>query len=285
MVIKRSPGGESAGGGQSTLKSTSAVPAWSLTAFGDRPACNMSKLSAGVNSDLGNSSFWLEIRDAEHEDQCSWKCKRVWSYQLTSELRNVYFFKTCLQWSCLKAVSVPTFVSNRRPAGLHRDERSCLKKFVLFGKVAVLQRWTRRSPSTTRWPNETSAHFFSSGAGDCAADLLDRKRVKKSGAIRQAHGQILKQAHKGRLLFNVRHYATTMIIFSIILKENGLCASESSKDLLSSSIQTVKRRPVIPSTNHVRQSLFLPVFSFSESCVSLHILVRWKCRSTTLYWR
>ena len=32
----------------------------------------------------------------------------------------------CLQWSCLKAVSVPTFVSNiGRPAGLHRNERSC----------------------------------------------------------------------------------------------------------------------------------------------------------------
>ena len=34
-------------------------------------------------------------------------------------------FLICLQWSCLQAVSVPTFVSNRRPAGLHRDEWSC----------------------------------------------------------------------------------------------------------------------------------------------------------------
>ena len=33
MVIQRSPGGEHAGGGRSTWKSTSAVPAWSLTAF------------------------------------------------------------------------------------------------------------------------------------------------------------------------------------------------------------------------------------------------------------
>ena len=33
MVIKRSPGGESAGGGRSTLKSTRVVPAWTLTAF------------------------------------------------------------------------------------------------------------------------------------------------------------------------------------------------------------------------------------------------------------
>ena len=47
--------------GRSTLKSTCADPALSLTAFGDRPASGMSKLSASVNSDLGNGSFWLEI--------------------------------------------------------------------------------------------------------------------------------------------------------------------------------------------------------------------------------
>ena len=82
MVIKRSPGGQAAGGGRSTSKSTCEVPAWTLTAFGDWPASSMSKFSASVNSDL-----W------------------VWSYQLTSDL------STCvLQWSCLKAVSVSTFV-------------------------------------------------------------------------------------------------------------------------------------------------------------------------------
>ena len=36
-------------------------------------------------------------------------------------------FLICLQWSCLKAVSVLTSVSNRRPAGLHRDGRSCFE--------------------------------------------------------------------------------------------------------------------------------------------------------------
>ena len=38
---------------------------------------------------------------------------RVWSHQLTSDLRDVYSFGLCLQWSCLnclKTVSVPTFV-------------------------------------------------------------------------------------------------------------------------------------------------------------------------------
>ena len=63
-----------------------------VTAFGDRPASSMSKFSASVKSDLGNGSFWLKIRDAEHADRCSWKCTRVWSYQLTSDLRGVYFF-------------------------------------------------------------------------------------------------------------------------------------------------------------------------------------------------
>ena len=82
MVIKRSPGRQAAGGGRSTSKSTCEVPAWTLTAFGDWPAYSMSKFSASVNSDL-----W------------------VWSYQLTSDLST-----RVLQWSCLKAVSVSTFV-------------------------------------------------------------------------------------------------------------------------------------------------------------------------------
>ena len=44
---------------------------WSLggeSAFGDRPASCMSKFSAAVNSDLGNGSFWVQIRDAKHVD-------------------------------------------------------------------------------------------------------------------------------------------------------------------------------------------------------------------------
>ena len=74
--LSRSHGGESAGDGRSTLKSTCADPAWSLTAwFGDRPATGMSKLSASVNSDLGNCSFRLEIPHAEHVDRCCWNMR------------------------------------------------------------------------------------------------------------------------------------------------------------------------------------------------------------------
>ena len=49
MVIKRCRGG--VGGGRSTSKSTCEVPAWTLTAFGDRSGSSMSKIEAGLNSD------------------------------------------------------------------------------------------------------------------------------------------------------------------------------------------------------------------------------------------
>ena len=72
MVIKRSRGGESAGGRRSTSKSTCVVPAGTLTALGDRPESSVSILnfSLRVNSDLRNGSLWVEIRDAEHVDRC-----------------------------------------------------------------------------------------------------------------------------------------------------------------------------------------------------------------------
>ena len=86
---------------------------WSLggeSAFGDRPASSMSKFCAAVNSDLGNGSFGVEIRDAKHVDRCSSISTRVWSHQLTSDLKRCLPFWKCLQWLCLKKVSVPSFV-------------------------------------------------------------------------------------------------------------------------------------------------------------------------------
>ena len=102
-------GGESAGDGRSSSKSTCQVPAWSLTAFGDRPASGMSKFSASVNSDLGNGSFWLEIPHAEHVDRCSWDMRefdRI-NWPLTSEM---FTFLNMLAMVVSEAVSVPTFV-------------------------------------------------------------------------------------------------------------------------------------------------------------------------------
>ena len=81
MVIKCSCGGESA--------------------FGDRPAFSISKFIAAVNSDVGNGYFWFEIRDVKHADQCSSISTRVWSHQMTSDLKICLHFWKCLQWSCL----------------------------------------------------------------------------------------------------------------------------------------------------------------------------------------
>ena len=69
------------------------------SAFGNRSASSLSKCSAGMNSDFGNGSFWVEICDTEHVDRCSWRSTQVWSHQLTSDLKTVYFF---WKWPCLK---------------------------------------------------------------------------------------------------------------------------------------------------------------------------------------
>ena len=76
MVIKRCPGGESAGGGWSTSKSTCVVPAWTLTSE--------------------NASFGV--------------CASRWSHQLTSDTKRCLLFRKCYQRLCLKAVSMPAFV-------------------------------------------------------------------------------------------------------------------------------------------------------------------------------
>ena len=51
------------------LFSFAMVIKWSLGGeftFGDQPASRRPKLSAAVNSDVGNGSFGVEIRDAKH---------------------------------------------------------------------------------------------------------------------------------------------------------------------------------------------------------------------------
>ena len=69
MVIKRSPGGESAGGGRAVnfeihLCSSGMISEciWRSISF------QYIRIEAGVNSDLGNGSFWVKIRDAKHVD-------------------------------------------------------------------------------------------------------------------------------------------------------------------------------------------------------------------------
>ena len=88
MVIKKSPGGRICR--WRAVNFEIHLCSSGVTAFGDRPASSLSKFSASVKTDLGNGSFWFEIGDAEHVYRCSWKCRRVWSYQLTFDLRAVY---------------------------------------------------------------------------------------------------------------------------------------------------------------------------------------------------
>ena len=158
MVIKRSPGGESAGGGRSTSKSTCAVPEWSLTVFGDRPASSMSNFSASVNSDLGNGSFWVKVGDAEHVDRCSWKCTRVWSYQLTSDLRDVYFIGyacnghvwkqfRCLRLSLIGGLRGSTATSAL--VGCHDGHFKALSRCRLVGSCVRPGENSLRMPMTT----------------------------------------------------------------------------------------------------------------------------------------
>ena len=69
MMIKRPRGGESAGGGRSTSKSTCVVPAWNSDCIWRSISIQYVQIEPGVNSDLGNGSFWVEIRDAKDVDQ------------------------------------------------------------------------------------------------------------------------------------------------------------------------------------------------------------------------
>ena len=81
MAIKKSPGGESAGGGRLTSKSTCScvVPVREL---------------------WPRRMLLLGFVQAASR----------WSHQLTSDPRRCLLFWKCLQWLWLKAVSVPTFV-------------------------------------------------------------------------------------------------------------------------------------------------------------------------------
>ena len=81
------------------------------SAFGDRPASSMFKFSATMNSDLGSGFFWVKIREAMHVDQCNRRSTPglIASTVLLPEEMFTYFGNAC-KWSCLKAVSVPSFV-------------------------------------------------------------------------------------------------------------------------------------------------------------------------------
>ena len=87
------------------------------------------QIEPGVNSDLGNGSFWVEIRDAKHVDLltsgCTCRLTQVKIYTgliASTDLWPQEMF-TFLEMLALveSESSFGAYVCHRRPVGLHRD--------------------------------------------------------------------------------------------------------------------------------------------------------------------
>ena len=105
----------------------------------------MSKCTASMNSDLGNGSFWVEIRDTKRVDRCRWISTRVWSHDLTSDLKKIYFFGKACKWSYLKAVLVPAWGGGGgrgcgAPCTLRASCRRCFVVAIACAGTCALQR-------------------------------------------------------------------------------------------------------------------------------------------------
>ena len=116
MVIKRSPGGQAADGGQSTSKSTCEVPAWTQTAFGRSISIQHVQIEPGLNLiSFGSKSVTLSMlidlltgRSACRSTQVKIYTGLIASTDLWPQ--EIFTFSECLRWSSLKAVLVPTSV-------------------------------------------------------------------------------------------------------------------------------------------------------------------------------
>ena len=73
MVIKRYPGGESAGGGLFNFEIHMCSSGMNSHCIWRSISIQYVQIEPGVNSDLGNGSFWVEIRDAKHVDRSTHK--------------------------------------------------------------------------------------------------------------------------------------------------------------------------------------------------------------------
>ena len=121
MVIKRCPGG--AGGGRSTSKSTCEVPAWTLTAFGDRSASSMSKYAWTLTPDMipfGSKSVTLSMLIDLLTSRCRSTQVKLYTGLIASiDLwpQEMFTFSEMLALVQSES-SFGAFVSHRRPAGL-----------------------------------------------------------------------------------------------------------------------------------------------------------------------
>ena len=166
---KISPGGESAGDGRSTSKSTCAVPAWSPTACGQRPASSMSKFSPSVSSDLGNSSFSLKIPYAEHVDRRSWNMRefdRI-NWPLTSEM---FTLLDMIEMVVSEAVLVPMFVL----AGLRGS--TATSDLVIINWCKFIETWPTCWPCS--WLQKLTTDFLIFYQGKVMMFQSKKKRLK-----------------------------------------------------------------------------------------------------------
>ena len=124
MLIKRSPGGEFAGGGRAVnfqihLCSSGMISdcIWRLTSI------QYVQIEAGVNSDLGNGFFWVEIRDAKHVDHSRSTQMKIYTVLIASTDLWPQEMFTSLEILALveSESSFGAYVCHRRPAGLYRD--------------------------------------------------------------------------------------------------------------------------------------------------------------------
>ena len=110
--------------------------------------------------------------------------------------------------------------------------------------------------SKVKWDLDTLLFQCSRGLSN---ETPDRRRVKNVCAIQQAHGQFLNQTHKGCVLLDVSHMPPAILSvssYSWTLKQKRV-RLRVRPGLLSSPIETIKRRAVIPSIGNSFFLLFL----------------------------
>ena len=141
MVIKRSPGGQAAGGAGGQLRNPPVKfqhERWLHLAIDQYPVCpNRAWRELWPRKwFLLDRNPWRyacgSIFSLVHVDRRRWRSILVWSRQLISDLKRYSIFWKCLRWSSLKVVSVPTSVIG----GLRGSKR-----------LAILFEPTKRSPS------------------------------------------------------------------------------------------------------------------------------------------
>ena len=116
----------------------------------------------GIQWSLTGTQCFRNLPEVNKEEQgcvdrCSWKYMRVWSYQLTSDLRDVYFLDMLTRLPMVVSESsFGAYVCIRRPAGLRCNERSC---WLVQLNTTLLKCMARYDPSMSVWLRNASFNF------------------------------------------------------------------------------------------------------------------------------